>query len=97
MFGNSNIYFEGEWIQIYPGDNGDFVLTKAGNKITITTWHGFIVSQAVNTVDIRVPGYYHGRTYGLCGDNNKDETNDYMTKDWEVLPYPPQGGYKVRF
>ena len=94
MDGNSHIYLNEEWVKIYPGDNGDFELTKAGKKLIITTWHGFKVSQAVNTVDIRVPGYYHGRTYGLCGDNDKDAKNDYMTSDWEVLPYPPQGGYK---
>ena len=97
QFGNTNLYLNGNWNKIYPGDNGDFELTKIGKKVTIYTWHGFMVLQNGYTVRIRVPGYYHGLTYGICGDNNKDKTNDYMTKDGKILPFPPQRGYKECF
>ena len=44
----------------------------------------------VNTVEIRVPGFYNNLTHGLCANNNKEITDDYTTKEGEVLEFPPQ-------
>ena len=94
MDGNTAIFEHGKWTKLAPGDYGDIELTKIGRKATIRTWNGIVVSQAVNTVDIRVPGFYNDITYGLCGNNNKDKTDDYMTKDGQILEYNPGRGYQ---
>ena len=95
--GESMIFINDQWVPLIPQENDDFTITKVGNKVTVTTWFGLVVSQDVNTIDIRTPGFYDSKTFGLCANNNKDKLDDYTTKEGVVLEYPPQHPNYSRF
>ena len=93
-YGKSNIYIAGVWYQLYPQKNADFTFTKRGKALFVETWFGMKIYHKRLTYEATVPAYYQSETFGLCGNGNKDKLDDYTKKDGEVLPFPPQGGYK---
>ena len=87
--GPSAIYIDETWISLIAQENDDFKFVKRGKKNVLQTWFGLTVSQDFDKVDIRAPGFYHDKTFGICGNNNKDAADDYTTKEGEILPPPP--------
>ena len=54
MNGESNIFIDGIWKQLYPQGNNDFKITKIGNKVEITTWYGITVTDHIFNLEIRL-------------------------------------------
>ena len=94
IYGKSNIYLNGGWMQLYSQKTADFVYKKRGRTHVISTWFGIRIFQRGYTFIVRIPTFYQDSTYGLCMNMNKDKSDDYTLKDGTVLPVPPQGGYK---
>lgn len=96
-FGNSVFIYNNTESPLLSGkldENFEFLFSKHGNLLTISTSFG--VTLTMNGYDVRltIPNpVYADLIEGLCGDNDGDKTNDYQTRDGTILPYTPLAGY----
>ena len=76
---------------LYPQRSNDFRFSRAGKTLYLSTWFGLEVWHKKTSIKFRIPAFYRKTTYGLCQNCNQDKTDDYKTKDGEVItPLPAQ-------
>ena len=81
-------------ISNFQNGNFSFSFTKSGNRVSMQTEDGIRLTMNGMEVRLRIPNPPFGnRTEGLCGNNNGEKTDDYKTREGEVLPFTPSGGY----
>ncbi|XP_070702064.1 IgGFc-binding protein-like [Pempheris klunzingeri] len=59
-------------VKVYQEGTNDIIITDFGLRVTY---------DLVYHVTVTVPGNYHGRTCGLCGNFNGDKTDEYQLPD----------------
>ena len=75
--------------RLYAQNSGDFSFRKAGKTLYLSTWFGLEVWHKKKSYKLRIPAFYRKQTYGLCQNCNQDITDDFTTKDGElVTPFP---------
>ena len=94
-YGTSAIYINGEWRKLYPQTTADFSFKKSGKKMWVTVWHGMEYYHNGYHFQMRIPGYYDSKTYGLCGDMNLIRADDYVLKDGTLVPMPNRHGRQI--
>ena len=96
-FGNSIFYHNNTESVLLSGkltDDFEFLFTKHGNSLTVTTSFGVILNMNGYDISLKIPNpVYSQQVEGLCGDNDGEKTNDYQKPDGTVLPFTPLAGY----
>ena len=73
--------------KLKPGKTLDYRYTNNGGRQNLKLWFGLEIQVSHHYAKITVPGYYHGKLLGLCGNNNQEIEDDFIKKDGTQLKF----------